>query len=192
VVQRILDDPLSEFNNRSLYDLMHDKATDFVSYVGFTALLDVALEAFKFLSTRGASLPRLKNGTQPRNRHVLARGAANTTTSGATHFTDKEAQTELGLKYVVVCRSNIKCNAFAVEEALQRALLHITMGRRLWRWVAMGQKEAHTLPNDVNVYKVFFTFSFDVQAAMKANKCIVIPWQLSTLAPCSRRCRCNL
>jgi len=35
----------------------------------------------------------------------------------------------------------------------------------------MGQKEAATLPNEVNLYKVFIVF--DVQAAMEANKCIV-------------------
>ena len=37
--------------------------------------------------------------------------------------------------------------------------------------MAMGQKEAATLPNEVNLYKVFI--AFDVQAAMEANKCIV-------------------
>ena len=62
-----------------------------------------------------------------------------------------------------------------MEDALQRALQHITLGRRLWRFPAMGQKEQATLPNDVNVYKVFITYSFEVQAAIKANKCIVIP-----------------
>jgi len=29
------------------------------------------------------------------------------------------------------------------------------------------------LPDDVNVYKVFVTYSFVVQAAIKANKCHV-------------------
>ena len=62
-----------------------------------------------------------------------------------------------------------------MEDALQRALQHITLGRRLWRFPAMGQKEQATLPNDVNVYKVFITYSFEVQAVINANKCIVVP-----------------
>ena len=172
VLQRILNQRLPEFDYRSLWDLMHNETIDSVSYVGFTALLDVAHEAFKFMGTHGAHIPLLKDGTQQRNRHVLARGAANTT-SEAKHFTDKEAKKELGLKYLVVYQSNIKINAFAVEDGLQTMLQHITLGRRLWRWVAMGQKEAATLPNEVNLYKVFITYSFDVQAAMEANKCIV-------------------
>jgi hypothetical protein len=48
------------------------------------------------------------------------------------------------------------------------------MGRRLWRHVAKGQKEPATLPND-NIYKVFIAYSFEVQAAIKAKKCIVVP-----------------
>ena len=75
---------------------------------------------------------------------------------------------------MVVYQSNIKINAFAVEDALQNMLQHIDLGRRLWRFPAMGQKEPTTLPND-NVYKVCITHSFDVQAAIKANKCIVQP-----------------
>jgi hypothetical protein len=66
------------------------------------------------------------------------------------------------MKFVVVYESEVKLNAFAVEEALQRALQHIPLGRRLWRHVAMGQKEPATEP-------------FVVQAAIKANKCRVQP-----------------
>jgi len=125
------------------------------------------------MSTRVAHLPRLKDGTQLRNRHALARGPASTT-SEKKHFTDKEAKTELGMEYVVVYESKIKINAFAVGDALQNMLQQIDLGRRLWRFPAMGQKEPATLPN-VNVYKVFITYSFDVQAAIEANKCIVQP-----------------
>ena len=90
-------------------------------------------------------------------------------------FTEVEAKKELGMEFVVVYDSDVKLNAFAVEEALQRALQHIPLGRRLWRHAAMGQKKQATLPNDVNVYKVFITYSFEVQAVINANKCIVVP-----------------
>jgi len=56
-----------------------------------------------------------------------------------------------------------------VEEEMQRALMHILLGRRLWRWVAMGQKEPDMEPDDVNLYKMFITYSFEVQPVKKAN-----------------------
>jgi hypothetical protein len=65
---------------------------------------------------------------EPRNRHVLARVAQN---SERKHFKDKEAETVLGMKFVVVYKSSVKINAFAVEGALQRALQHIPLGRRV-------------------------------------------------------------
>jgi hypothetical protein len=169
--QRILNKPRPEFGNRSFSVLMHDEAIDFAGYIGETELLDVAREASKFMGTRGAHLPPNKHGEQPRNRHVLARVAPN---SEKKHFTDKEAKTELDMKFVVVYESDVKLNAFAVEGALQRALQHIPLGRRLWRWVAMGQKKQATLPA-ANVYKVFITYSFVVQAAIMNNTCIVRP-----------------
>ena len=58
---------------------------------------------------------------------------------------------------------------------MQRALMHILLGRRLWRWVAMGQKEPDMEPDDVNLYKMFITYSFEVQATIEAKKCIVVP-----------------
>jgi len=124
------------------------------------------------MGTRGAHLPRRKERVQTRNRHVLAKGAEST--SVKCFFTEVEAKKELGMEFVVVYDSDVKLNAFAVEEALQRALQHIPLGRRLWRHAAMGQKEPATLPDD-NVYKVFITYSFVVQAAIKDNTCIVIP-----------------
>ena len=76
------------------------------------------------------------------------------------------------MDYLVVYQSSVKINAFAVEAALQRALHHIPLGRRLWRQVGMGQNKPDTLPGDV-LYKVFFTYSFKVQAAIKSKTCIV-------------------
>ena len=61
-----------------------------------------------------------------------------------------------------------------MEAALQNALKDIDLGRRLWRWEAMGQPEPDTMPDKL-LYKVFITFSFVVQAAIKAQKCIVQP-----------------
>jgi len=171
--QRILLQRLTEFDNRSVWYLMHNETIDFASYFGFTALQDPAKEATKFLGRRGAHIPVRVDGVQPLNRHVLARGAAST--SERNHFTDDEAKKGLGMKYVVVYESNVKINAFAVEDALQTALQRFPLGRRLWRWVAMGQKEPATLPNEVNLYKVFITYSFEVQAAIEAKKGIVVP-----------------
>jgi hypothetical protein len=65
------------------------------------------------------------------------------------------------MDYLVVYQSSVKINAFAVEAALQRALHHIPLGRRLWRCVAMAQEEPDTLPGAA-LYKVFVTYSFVV------------------------------
>jgi hypothetical protein len=164
----LLHVPRYEFDDRSFSDIIHDNTTDFAGYVGLTGQQDVAKEAYEFMGNRGAHLPPNKDGTQPRNCHVLARKAPN---SEKKHFTDKECEKELGMKSD---KSTVKLNAFAVEGALQRALQHIPLGRRLWRWVAMGQKKQATLPA-ANVYKVFITYSFVVQAAIMNNTCIVRP-----------------
>ena len=147
--------------------LMHDQNTDFAAYFGFTEQLEVKREAYAFLSTRGSRRPG-----QPRNRHILARGPADPSTK--RHFTALEAQKELGMQFKVVYESTVKVNAYAVEAALQNALRKIQLGRRLWRWEAMGQPELHKMP-DKNLYKVFITFSFQVQAAIHDQKCIVQP-----------------
>ena len=78
------------------------------------------------------------------------------------------------MQFKVVYESTVKVNAYAVEAALQNALRKIQLGRRLWRWEAMGQPELHKMP-DKNLYKVFITFSFQVQAAIQDKKCIVQP-----------------
>jgi len=152
----------------------HEAARDRLKEKGHgDATLDPVEVSLEFLGRRGAHIPVRVDGVQPRNRHVLARGAAST--SERNHFTDDEAKKELGMKYLVVYESNVRLNAFAVEDALQTALQRIPLGRRLWRWVAMGQKEPATLPNEVNLYKVFITYSFEVQAAIEAKKGIVVP-----------------
>jgi hypothetical protein len=87
--QHILDDPLSEFNNRSLWDLMHDETTDFAAYLGETKLHKSEGETLKFMGTRAANRPQRKDGVQLRNSHVLGQGAPN---SERKHFTEVEAK----------------------------------------------------------------------------------------------------
>ena len=165
--QRLLNQRHPELQDRNLWALMHDKNKDFAAYVGFTQQLEVKREAYAFLGTRGSR----RRGGQ-RNRYILARGPADPATK--RHFTALEAQKELGMQFKVVYESTVKVNAYAVEAALQNALRKIQLGRRLWRWEAMGQPELHKMP-DKNLYKVFITFSFQVQAAIHDQKCIVQP-----------------
>jgi hypothetical protein len=167
VCQRLLQQRLPELQDRTILALMLDQHTDFAAYVGFTELTEVKREAYAFLSTRSS-----RRGSSLRDRYVLARGPEDP--SIKRHFTALQAQKELGMQFKVVYQSAVKINALAVEAALQNAMMNIPLGRRLWRWEAMGQTKPDELP-DVRLYKVFITFSFEVQAAIKAQKCIVQP-----------------
>jgi hypothetical protein len=158
----------TQLQGRSFSDLIHNYAIDFAAYVGFTGQTNVANEAFAFASGRAGKRWKL-DGSLPRGTHVLAKVAQ---PGKKTHYTRKECRDVLGMGYLVVYESPVKHNAFAVEAELQRALQHIPLGRRLWRQVGMGQNKPDTLPGDV-LYKVFFTYSFKVQAAIKSKTCIV-------------------
>ena len=89
------------------------------------------------------------------------------------HFTAKQCQDELHMKYVQVYFSELKLNAHFVEDALQTRLQCYDLGVRLWREVAMGQGNKATEPEVGVMYKVFVTYSFDVHAAIKEGVCYV-------------------
>ena len=65
---------------------------------------------------------------------------------------------QLGFFFVEVYSSTIKTNATAVEKELQKQLLFLPLGVRLWVTPGMGQQ--HAL--EQGVYKVFLTFSTEV------------------------------
>jgi hypothetical protein len=184
----ILNEDRTKLHDRSFSDLIHDNTIDFAGYVGYTELKDVAKEAFAFASNRGGNRPLKQDGTQPRSTHVLAKVAQ---PGEKTHYTAKECREVLGMDYLVVYESSVKLNAFAVEAALQRALQHIPLGRRLWRCVAMGQKKQDTLPGAA-LYKVFFTYSFKCRPPSRTRPSSCRSRQLSTPAPCARPWRSNI
>ena len=124
-------------------------------YFGFTSVKAVA-EAYMFMG---------------RTRCAVRRWRAKPGTT-RMHYTPLDCREELGMKYLVVYDTDIKSNAFEVESALQQALHHLPLGRRLWRIVGMGQPNPNTFPDDAR-HKVFVTYSFKVQAGIE-NKTIIV------------------
>ena len=148
---------------------MNDYQEDFSFYFGFTKQ-EIEKEAYAFLGRRGANKKRKRDGTFPLNRPVLLRGDL-TLPEERCHFTAKEAREELGMKCEMVYVSELCINSYNVEDALQRELNGLPLGQKLWREIAKGQKEAHREPADDVAYKVFVTYSFDIQTAITKGVC---------------------
>jgi hypothetical protein len=141
--------------------------------VGFTKQR-IPKEAFAFLGRRGANQPKKKNGETRRNRPVLLRGDK-TLPEKQRHFTAKQCEDELQMKYMMVFFTELKLNAHLVEDALQTRLQTYNLGVRLWREVAKGQGDQHEPPKMGVVYKVFVTYSFGVHTAINEGECRVNP-----------------
>jgi hypothetical protein len=159
-VYDILNKKRPELGQKSIADLV-DGDEDFSLYFGMTER-GVKDEDLAWASPRGGSRPVLLRGDE--NPHAKRQ-----------HFTPPEARKQLGFKSIQLFCSELILNAYQVEEELQTQLHHLPLGVRLWREIAMGQKDAGRLPKDGMAYKVFITYSFEVQAAINDNKCIVIP-----------------
>ena len=72
----------------------------------------------------------------------------------------KDAINVLGGNYFIVHHSQLRMNEKRLEDKIQGAIHHHPLGRRLHRWVGMGQSDDH--PGDKNdpnyVCKLFFTY----------------------------------
>jgi hypothetical protein len=73
-------------------------------------------------------------------------------------ITQRQAERELGFKYVELYCSTLKINARRVEDALQKRFQYLPLGTRLWRCIDKGAK--YDTPEDAGkVHKVFLTYS---------------------------------
>jgi hypothetical protein len=175
-VDAILAEPRREFGNKSITDLLHKTISgnlDFCMYVGFTEQ-QIKKEAFGFMGRRGANQPRKRDGETPLNRPVLLRGDK-TLPEKQRHFTAKQCEDELQMKYVMVYFTELKLNAHFVEDARQSRLMCYPLGVRLWRKVAKGQTEKDKTPEEGVMYKVFVTYGFGVHTAINEGECRVNP-----------------
>jgi hypothetical protein len=110
-----------------------------------------------------------RNGETPLNQPVMLRGDKKLREK-KQHFTATQCIEELGMKCVQCVQvffSELCFNACAMEDALQTSLQCYRLGTRLWREVAKDQKDRDKPPEEDVAYKVFITYSFDVQAAIK-------------------------
>jgi hypothetical protein len=176
LVDEILAEERLEFDGESIINLLdktQKKGLDFCNNIGFTKQR-IPQEALSFLGRRGANRQKNKNGEQPLNRPVLLRGDK-TLHEKKRHFTAKQCEDELQMKYTMVYCTELKLNAHMVEDALQTRLQCYPMGVRLWREVAKGQGDPHEPPKKGVAYKVFVTFSFGLHTAIIEGKCRVVP-----------------
>ena len=101
-------------------------AEAFAFYFGYTGRR-IQVEYLRFLTERGAS-QQDEDGTfikpQARNRPVLL-------WAHDSVITQKEAETELGFKYIELYASTLKINARRVEDALQKRFQYLPLGTRL-------------------------------------------------------------
>ena len=119
-------------------DLNQPEADACAFYFGYTGR-QIQVEYLRFLTERGGNKPVL----------LWAHDCV---------ITQKEAETELGFKYIELYSSTLKINARRVEKALQERFQHLPLGTRLWRAPDKGPK--YDQPEDAGkVHKVFLTFS---------------------------------
>eukprot|EP00324_Dicrateria_rotunda_P011324 CAMPEP_0206174652 /NCGR_PEP_ID=MMETSP1474-20131121/52699_1 /ASSEMBLY_ACC=CAM_ASM_001110 /TAXON_ID=97495 /ORGANISM="Imantonia sp., Strain RCC918" /LENGTH=297 /DNA_ID=CAMNT_0053584359 /DNA_START=89 /DNA_END=979 /DNA_ORIENTATION=- len=131
-------------------------------YFGYTArhILD---EYLRFLTARGAlrldDNGDIINGHDSRNRPVLLWANGDT-------ITMKQAEQQLGFRYIEIYASTLKLNARRVESALQQRFQYMPLGPRLWRGPDKGAK--YDTPEDAHkVHKVFVTFSTRVAQMLR-------------------------
>ena len=139
---------------------------DFTFYVGETkrTLKD---EALRWLTERGANLPEGQVYNGQRNRPVLVWNDGST-------ITMQTAIEQYGFQSVVVYESTNLLDATRVEDAIQTYFQdRLPLGtHKLWRAVAKGRHsdENDCLENSKNVYKVFITYSRQVQEKLRLGE----------------------
>ena len=123
-------------------------------YFGYTrrGVLD---ECLRFLTRRGTATLNEDGsviaGSETRNRPVLVWPAGGI-------ITMKQAELQLGFKYVEIYSSTLKVNARRVEHALQVRYQYLPLGVRLWRAPDKGAKYDRA-DDACFVHKVFVTLS---------------------------------
>jgi len=124
-------------------------------------------EALRWLTERGANLPEGQQYNGQRNRPVLV-------LHDETGITMKTAIEQYGFQSVVVYESTYLLDATSVEDAIQTFFQgRLPLGtHKLWRCVAKGRHSDvnDCLENSNNVYKVFITYSTQVQEKLRLGE----------------------
>ena len=149
--------PLPIFNGCTLEEFLHlasdlnqPVADAHAFYFGYTGR-QIKVEYLRFLTERGVGGELGSGPTWQRNRPVLL-------WPNDSVITQKQAEENLGFKYIELYSSTLKINARRVEKALQERFQHLPLGTRLWRAPDKGPK--YDQPEDAGkVHKVFLTFS---------------------------------
>jgi hypothetical protein len=94
--------------------------------------------------------------------------------NGYKLITAIEAQTMLGFNSVFLWKNDEKPNTTFVEDRLQGRYHERGLPRRLHRQVGMGDNGFYDQPGEVELYKVYLTYSFDVKAAIDDDVVVVV------------------
>jgi hypothetical protein len=124
---------MPDFDGKSIIELMdaaENDGLDYSMYVGYTKRM-IKVEALEFMGRRGANRPKNQDGTTPLNRPVLLRGDK-TLHEKKRHFTAKQCEDELQMKYTMVYCSKLKLNAFQRYFCILVCIASSTMWK-LWK-----------------------------------------------------------
>ena len=167
IAMKIISEIIPELAGLTLEQLLDlNYNCDFTFYVGETkrTLKD---EALRWLTKRGANLPEGQEHNGQTNRPVLVWNDGST-------ITMKTATEQHGFQSVVVYESTNLLDATHVEDAIQTYFQdRLPLGtHKLWRCVAKGRHhdENDCLENSNNVYKVFITYSTQVQEKLRLGE----------------------
>ena len=106
--------------------------------------------------------------------------------SNNSFITMKTAREEFGFRSIVVYESACLLDASGVEEALQTYFDNLKLGtRRLWRCVAMGQSSDKNDVEELEVYKVFITYSTQVVEELEVGTLKIQAGEPSKSKKCS-------
>ena len=80
----------------------------------------------------------------------------------------------LGFDSVFLWKNDEKPNTTFVEDRLQGRYHELGLPRRLHRQVGMGDSGFYNEPEEVELHKVYLTYSFDVKAAIDDDVVVVV------------------
>jgi hypothetical protein len=94
------------------------------------------------------------------------------TENGVQPFSMKEARDDYGFKAETLSFNLWKTNTTDLEDRLQGKYQHLPLGRRCWRWVAMGDHGfGQVIPA---AHQTFIAYSWEVAALIRAGEIVVV------------------
>ena len=122
-------------------------------------------EAYGWLSERGSKYESTGNKGRP----VLQ------LSQGLRVITQSDAKKKLGFDEAFLWKNDEQPNSTYVEDRLQRRVYKLGLPRRLHRVVGCGNNEySRLLTADLELQKVFLTYSFNVQTEINAGRIYVV------------------